>query len=180
MRTLVAVLVLTGIVFGAAGCKSKKPQTIDPDFGSTSSTTDDRNTMTRDQTGNIPLSDIDISALPFQPDVHMRRIHFDYDSDVLRADAQATLRENYSYIKDHPELIILVEGHCDERGTQEYNLALGERRALATREYLIRLGANAAQITTLSYGEEAPLAMGSNESAWAQNRRAEFKTAPRP
>jgi peptidoglycan-associated lipoprotein len=76
-----------------------------------------------------------------------------------------------------PSVIVQVEGHCDERGTQEYNLALGEKRALATREHLIKLGIPADRIITISYGEEMPAIQGGGESAWAQNRRCEFNKA---
>lgn len=181
MQKVLVGMVAIAVVLGAAGCKGKKAPTIDPGFDDTQSrsTTDDDD-MNRDATGSFGLDDIDISSLRFESNVHLQRIHFDYDSDVLRADAQATLRENYAYMQQNPQLVVLIEGHCDERGTQEYNLALGERRALAAREYLIRLGANSRQLTTVSYGEEIPLSSGSSESAWSQNRRGEFKTAPRP
>ena len=181
MQKLAIGLVAAALIVGMTGCKSKKPETIDPGFddGSTRSSSQDDSSM-RDSTGSIALEDIDISSLRFEPNVNLQRIYFDYDSDVLRSDAQATLRENYSYMQQNPQLVVLVEGHCDERGTQEYNLALGERRALAAREYLVRLGANPRQITTVTYGEEAPIASGHSESAWSQNRRGEFKTAPRP
>ena len=78
-----------------------------------------------------------------------------------------------------PDAIIQIEGHCDERGTQEYNLALGEKRALAVRDYLMNLGVSGGRLVTISYGEESPVAMGSDESAWKQNRRSQFNKATR-
>jgi len=89
----------------------------------------------------------------------------------------ATLRGNADKIKQVPGVIIQLAGHCDERGTQEYNLALGERRALAVREHLIQLGISGNRLITISYGEESPAVMGSGESAWAKNRRCEFNRA---
>jgi len=98
-------------------------------------------------------------------------------SSSLRPDSMATLRENADKIKQVPGVIIQVAGHCDGRGTQEYNLALGERRALAVRQYLIQLGVTGDRLITISYGKEFPAVMGDNESAWAKNRRAEFNRA---
>ena len=88
-----------------------------------------------------------------------------------------TLKRNAEIIKQMPNSVIQIEGHCDERGTQQYNLALGERRALAVRDYLIRLGISGDRLVTISYGEEDPADPGHSESAWAKNRRAEFNRA---
>lgn len=104
----------------------------------------------------------------------LRTIYFDYDRAEIRADQRATLQANAAWLRDHPDVRILVEGHCDERGTREYNLALGDRRAQAARDYLISLGVPAARIETISYGEEQPLVQGANEAAWSQNRRGMF------
>ena len=104
----------------------------------------------------------------------LTRIYFDFDQYVLTDAAQDTLYANAQILKAAPELKILVEGHCDERGSDEYNLALGEKRAMATENYLISLGVPAQQLGAISYGEEVPLVMGHNEEAWAKNRRAEF------
>jgi len=104
----------------------------------------------------------------------LRRIHFDYDESEIRPDQRPVLQDNADWLREHPGVVIQIEGHCDERGTREYNQALGERRAEATRQYLISLGVDADRVRTISYGEEIPLAQGSNEEAWAQNRRAEF------
>lgn len=104
----------------------------------------------------------------------LRRIHFDFDRSDIRADQVPVLEANARWVNDHPQFRLLIEGHCDERDTEEYNLALGERRASATRDYMIRLGVDASRITIVSYGEERPMNSGHNESAWSQNRRAEF------
>jgi peptidoglycan-associated lipoprotein len=104
----------------------------------------------------------------------LRVINFDFDRYDLREDARRALDYNAEILRANAGWIIMIEGHCDERGTNEYNLALGERRAKASKDYLVRLGIDAARIAVISYGEERPKAMGHDESAWSQNRRAEF------
>lgn len=101
-------------------------------------------------------------------------IHFDYDSALLTPQAQEILREKASYMKENPGTNVIIEGHCDERGTNEYNLALGEQRAKMTQEFLVALGVSASRIKTVSYGEERPLDRSNTEQAWAKNRRAHF------
>lgn len=113
----------------------------------------------------------------FEPATGLKPIYFDFDSYDLRADALATLRENAQKVRKVPGVIIQIEGHCDERGTQEYNLNLGEKRALATRAHLIQLGVSGDRIITISYGEEVPKDSGHNEGAWSKNRRCEFNRA---
>lgn len=109
------------------------------------------------------------------PASDLQTVYFDYDRSEIRADQMAKLQANATVIKARPaNAYIKVAGHCDERGTQEYNLALGERRALAIRETLIQLGCDANRLVTVSYGEEMPADPGSSEAAWAKNRRAEF------
>jgi peptidoglycan-associated lipoprotein len=99
-------------------------------------------------------------------------IYFDTDQyNVDSADA-AALQSQAAYLNQYPQISVTIEGHCDERGTREYNLALGERRANAAKNYLTSLGVAASRITTVSYGKERPVAMGSDEGSWAQNRRA--------
>ena len=100
------------------------------------------------------------------------RVFFALDSTVLDGEAQATLEKQSTWLKSNGGVNIVVEGHCDERGTREYNLALGERRANAAKDYLVSLGVSPARITTISYGKERAAVMGSGEAAWAQNRRA--------
>lgn len=100
------------------------------------------------------------------------RVFFEYDSAELTAEAQRTLERQAAWLKQYSSLSITVEGHCDERGTREYNLALGERRAASTKKYLVGLGIPAGRVATISYGKERPAVIGSDESAWGQNRRA--------
>jgi peptidoglycan-associated lipoprotein len=99
------------------------------------------------------------------------RVFFDYDKYDVRADQRAALDRQADWLKKYPATKITVEGHCDERGTREYNLALGERRANAVKEYLVAKGVATARVKTISYGKERPVALGTNETAWAQNRR---------
>ena len=100
------------------------------------------------------------------------RVLFGFDSSELSGASQATLDRQAAFLAARPALRITIEGHCDERGTREYNLALGERRASVVRDYLVARGINAARIKTISYGKERPAAVGSNEAAWAKNRRS--------
>ena len=98
-------------------------------------------------------------------------IYFDFDSHAVRADAKATLQKQAAWLQKYPAVRLVVEGHCDERGTREYNLALGDRRAYAVKEFLISLGVDANRLATKSYGKERPVCTESDESCWAQNRR---------
>jgi peptidoglycan-associated lipoprotein len=102
-------------------------------------------------------------------------IFFDYDSYELKPRAREVLKSKARAMERAPKLTLIIEGHCDERGTEEYNLALGERRARAAYEFLVLLGVEPTRMSIVSYGEERPLAKGDNEAAWAQNRRDEFK-----
>ena len=104
----------------------------------------------------------------------LKPVFFDYDSDALRDDSRAALDSNAKLLRDNKAMRIVIEGHCDERGTDEYNQALGERRANAARDYLVQAGIETGRIKVISYGKERPFAEGHDESAWAQNRRAQF------
>ena len=99
-------------------------------------------------------------------------VYFDYDQSTLTNEAQATLDRQAAFLKASPSFRITIEGHCDERGTREYNLALGDRRASAVRDYLVAKGINASRLTTISYGKERPSVGGSNETSYSLNRRA--------
>jgi peptidoglycan-associated lipoprotein len=101
-------------------------------------------------------------------------IRFDFDKYNIRPDARLILKRNYEVLRAAPDAEVFIEGHCDDRGTVEYNLALGQRRANAARDYLISLGIGAGQLSTVSYGEERPLDPRQNEEAWAKNRRCHF------
>ena len=100
------------------------------------------------------------------------RVFFDYDQYELLPESRLVLEKQAEWLKTHPGLIITVQGHCDERGTREYNLALGEKRATSVRNYLLALGVAADRVQTVSFGKERPAALGSHPNAWSQNRRA--------
>lgn len=102
-------------------------------------------------------------------------IYFDFDSFTLVDAAKKALDKKAEYLNRHPEVSVVVEGHCDERGTHEYNLALGERRAHSAWQYLVNSGINQKHLSTVSYGQERPLAGGHDESSWAKNRRCHFE-----
>lgn len=102
-------------------------------------------------------------------------VHFDYDRSDIRAEDQAILRRKVGVLRANPNVMIRIEGHADERGTDEYNLALGQRRANAIKDFLVGFGLDPNRFETTSFGEERPLNRGSNEMAWAQNRRGEFQ-----
>jgi peptidoglycan-associated lipoprotein len=132
----------------------------------------DGTTVAAAETNVVPPGQQPGSAPQSVPE--LKTIHFDYDKSAIRAEDTAILKANYQYLKTN-DVRVLIEGHCDERGTTEYNIALGERRANATKRFLVDLGLDPARVDIITYGEERPLVRESNEAAWAQNRRAEFK-----
>jgi len=101
-------------------------------------------------------------------------VYFDFDDASLNAEAQEVLRQKAAWMRNNPDALIVIEGHCDERGTAEYNLALGDQRAASAKAFLKDLGLSAFRIRTISYGEEMPADKGNDEDAWAKNRRAHF------
>lgn len=103
-------------------------------------------------------------------------VFFEFDSSALSDEAQKQLKQNATWLGKHPMVSVTIQGHCDERGTDEYNLALGEHRAVAAKEYLITAGVSANRLSTVSYGEEMPFDPGHNAEAWAKNRRDHFIT----
>ncbi len=154
----------------ATGCKGDGDDVVlQPDLTSSNGTAGDR--------GNGGEGLPEINAGTIFTDAGLQNVFFDYNSYTLNQTALDTLQRNADMIRMVPGVVVQIEGHCDDRGTQEYNLALGEKRALATREHLIKLGIAADHIVTISYGEEMPAVQGGDESAWAQNRRCEFNKA---
>ncbi len=149
-----------------AGCKTKVPDdVVDP--GVAVSQPDTRDTSTQ------PTGPTLGTQAHFEQAVNGRNVIF-FDTDRYNIDSAdaAALQTQAQYLAQYPQLNITIEGHCDERGTREYNRALGERRANAAKNYLVSLGIDPSRIQTVSYGKERPVALGSNENAWAQNRRA--------
>ncbi len=160
--TLLATAML--IAFMVVGC-AKKPAVEAPTRPTT--------TETR-QTERPPETQTDQGRVETEPSAKFMAVYFDFDRYNLRDDAKASLRKNIDVMKQEPDLRITVEGHCDERGTVEYNLALGERRAKSARDYMISMGIKGDRISTISYGKERPVAFGHDEDSWAKNRRDEF------
>ncbi len=138
--------------------------------GSTSSTS----TSTATQ---APATTIPGPAAGSQEDLTVQvgdRVFFDFDKSDLTSESQNTLQRLAVWLNGNPSTTLTIEGHCDERGTREYNLALGERRANSVRDFLVALGINPNRVGTISFGKERPAVLGSNDSAWAQNRRGAF------
>jgi peptidoglycan-associated lipoprotein len=111
---------------------------------------------------------------PVRPELALKDVHFDLDSFAIKPSETGILEDDAKWMKDNPSAVITVEGHCDERGTVEYNLSLGERRANAAKDYLVTLGVDASRLKTISYGKSKPIDTGHDEAAWAKNRRAHF------
>lgn len=109
-----------------------------------------------------------------KPVKELSRIHFDFDKSAIKSEYKTTLESNAQWAKQHTRSDVVIEGHCDERGSTEYNIALGWRRARSAKNYMVSLGVDADRLSTKSYGEERPLCTESNESCWWKNRRAEF------
>jgi peptidoglycan-associated lipoprotein len=178
MLKLMVLMVVVIAMLGMAGCKHKKPLNTGFDKGAGGASTAGSG-LGGDSSSTGGLSNFDQGNTTFEPGSKygLQTVHFDYDSSAIRSDAMATLQSNAENIKKVPGAMIQIAGHCDSRGTQEYNLALGERRALAVRTYLMQLGLPGERLTTISYGAESPADPGNGESAWAQNRRAEFNVS---
>jgi len=161
---LLALVVATAML---AGCAQKVQEPPTPPPAPPRDTTPAEPAPTPEPTPPPPAPP-QITSSDFQP------VFFDYDSHTLRPDARAALDGNARVLRDNPDVRLMIEGHCDERGTIEYNLALGERRANAARDYLINAGIAGSRLTSISYGKERPFDTGSGETAWAKNRRAHF------
>jgi len=163
-KTLVVCIFIAALVSSVA-CSKKQtvPTTIDDTAAELQETDLGAGEFTA-----IDPSDPVLSAI-------FKNILFNYDQFSLTPQACAILDSIGAWMKGNPGKVLMIEGHCDDRGTNEYNLALGDRRANSAKTYLVQLGVDSARIYTISYGEERPIVDGSNESAWAKNRRGEFK-----
>ena len=158
------------IVFFVAACATKPKDSADSSgSGSTSSDSDVSSEGTITETvGSGIVSGSQEDLIVNVGD----RVFFGYDSSDLDSDALELLQDQVAWLKQHSDVSVTIEGHCDERGTREYNLALGEKRAQAVKNYLIGLGINPDRVSTISYGKERPAVVGSNDGAWSQNRRS--------
>jgi peptidoglycan-associated lipoprotein len=115
----------------------------------------------------------------YAPNGELRDVYFDFDKSNIRPPDARTLESSAAYLKANPNLLVLIEGHCDERGTAEYNIALGERRAKAAMNYLVGQGVDAGRLTLVSYGKERPVCTERTEACWSKNRRDRFLSKPR-
>jgi peptidoglycan-associated lipoprotein len=163
---LAAALVMLTV---AQGCSSRRksapPAEVTPPPGTPESTPE----TTEEAPPRPPSSTEDENA-----SARLQDAFFDYDEASLRDDGKQALEADAKYMESHARLNVIIEGHCDERGSVEYNLALGEKRARAAKEYLVSYGIKSSRMTTISYGKERPFDQGHNEEAWAKNRRAHF------
>ena len=171
MNQTIITTVLT-VLLGAllmTGCAKPQPADVMSDSGQNPAPT----TM-QPESPVEPVMDKQ-PAQTAQPQITFEQIRFAYDQATLSEQARNTLTANAAILQLVPELMVRIEGHCDDRGSDEYNLSLGERRAQSVRTYLVSLGIAPQRLKTISYGEEKPLDPADNEMAWARNRRAEFK-----
>ena len=155
------------IVLFVAACATKPKDSADSSGSGSSSSASEEGTIT-ETTGSGIVSGSQEDLIVNVGD----RVFFGYDSSDLDSDALELLQDQVAWLKQNSDVSVTIEGHCDERGTREYNLALGEKRAQAVKNYLIGLGINPDRVSTISYGKERPAVVGSNDGAWAQNRRS--------
>ncbi|WP_374942916.1 peptidoglycan-associated lipoprotein Pal [Sphingomonas sp.] len=168
MKTFNTVLLAATALVAVSGCSKKRPQTLppaplDPNAGTGQTTT----TTETSEGALVPGSDAD-----FRRSVSSNTVNFGLDQYDIDSAARAILDSQAEWLAKFPNKRITLEGHCDERGTREYNLALGDRRANAAKNYLVARGVDAGRISTISYGKERPVALGSDDESYAQNRRA--------
>lgn len=162
LRVIVPVLVCSSmLVLSGCGSKSKTDEEMQAKNGEAMSVEE-------------PLDSKAMGIGEGRTTEGMLPVYFNFDSAEIRADQVSRIEVNAEFIKNLSEQGVRIEGNTDSRGTKEYNMALGERRALSTKKYLINLGVDAANLTTVSYGEERMLLQGNDEVSWAQNRRADF------
>ena len=180
-RSLMVAAVLLCCIFFMSACRSapsSEPVTTSaPDMGTPTQAerVDETSDFTEPEAMEETISETPSSlADRLNGQQVLAVVHFDFDKHDLREDARRMLARTASRIKEHGQLKIRIEGHCDERGTVEYNLALGEKRARSARDFLISQGVPASRLSIISYGKERPSDRAHNEAAWAQNRRAEF------
>ncbi len=172
------IRLLTGalLVFFLAACSTTPKDTADSSgSGSSSTSTDVSSSGSDSSSGSENSSETDSIEPGSQEDLIVNvgdRVFFNYDSSELDSDAQELLQDQVAWLKQYSDVSVIIEGHCDERGTREYNLALGEKRAQSVKNYLISLGIASDRVSTISYGKERPAVVGSNDGAWAQNRRS--------
>jgi|GEM_PF-155090 len=192
-RLLYVVLLCLVVALLFSGCSKKKPPEVSdktyPENLPPPPEVDDA--LKPGDVSTLPLETVEGETAPAPTDLgtpladplrmeadqklsELRTVYFDFDSYALTGQTKSDLEGNYDWLSSHPGIHVLIEGHCDERGTVEYNLNLGQKRADAVREYLILKGLDPSTLHTISYGEERPEVDGNDESAWSRNRRVQF------
>ncbi|MCB0412042.1 MAG: peptidoglycan-associated lipoprotein Pal [Bdellovibrionales bacterium] len=165
MARRLSLFLISGLFVLGTACSSKK-----------------KAAETGDVEGDPSVASKDMSFDPMGSDSGniegLATVHFEYDSSTLTAEARQQLGANAEWIKAHGNVTVQIEGHCDSRGSVEYNMALGERRAQSVKDYLVSQGVEANRLTIISYGKEKPIASGENEEAYLKNRRANFVPLP--
>ena len=184
---VIVLIVLTAVPFLAAGCRSRVKPKAAPQTSSTAIDQQIRPVASPDrdfvveQRAEDPILTADLEELNRIARARgwVRDAFFHYDSVTLDAEARAALDASAQWMRENPGIALVVEGHCDERGTQQYNLALGDRRSNMAADYLSALGIDRSRLQTVSYGEDRPFDEGSHEDAWSQNRRAHLSLVRR-
>jgi len=161
------IALVSALALSVAGCAKKKVEELPPPPPAAAPAPAPEAPPPPPETGPVPGSRAD-----FVSQAGSDTIHFDTDSYEVSAEEQATLTKQAAWLAKYPNVNATIEGHCDERGTREYNLALGDRRANAAKNFLVNAGVSASRLSVISYGKEKPVATGSDEASWAQNRRA--------
>ncbi|CAN5759310.1 hypothetical protein BH23GEM9_BH23GEM9_37170 [soil metagenome] len=169
---MATLLVMVGLVVGACSKKQPPVQTPPPAPPAQQTPQQQQTTPVRDDSAERDAAEMRRVAAILE-----QIVFFDYDEATIRSDAQEALAAKVPFLRANQAIRMRVEGHADERGSVEYNLALGMRRANAVRDYLSGFGLDAARFETFSFGEDRPMSQGSGESAWSQNRRAEFRVS---
>ena len=168
---IIKLLASALLVFFLAACSTTPKDTADSSGSGSTSTSSDVSSSGENDTDSASTS-IEPGS---QEDLIVNvgdRVFFNYDSAEFDTDAQELLQDQVAWLKQYSNVSVIIEGHCDERGTREYNLALGEKRAQSVKNYLISLGITPSRVSTISYGKERPAVIGSHEGAWSQNRRS--------
>jgi peptidoglycan-associated lipoprotein len=162
------ILAICAVAFLFAACETASNVTGDSASGSSSSSATSAATAGAESSSTAATQMSDAEKLSQVGNT----VYFGFDSSELASEAQVILDRQAAFLNVNPTMVVIIEGHADERGTREYNLALGDRRAVAVRDYLLAKGLNAARVRTVSYGKERPAVSGSNEGSWEFNRRA--------
>lgn len=176
LRAVFVIVLSAALAISLSACKTKKAKTGSgyDNIGGVGSVSSVNGTDMYGPEGAVSLPERPEDGQTAERASQLAPVYFDYDSSLVNPSERVKLDQVASYMKDNPSVNILIEGNTDERGSSEYNLSLGERRALAIRAYIIGLGIDGSRLQTKSNGKEKPVTTGHDEASWAQNRRAEF------